>query len=67
MPELFKVREIALKEGALMSTLSGSGSTYFNLVYKDDAYNVFSSLKSYFPEFNVKILNFDNLGVKVYK
>jgi homoserine kinase len=50
-----------------MSTLSGSGSTYFNLVYKDDAYNVFSSLKSYFPEFNVKILNFDNLGVKVYK
>jgi homoserine kinase len=67
MPELFKVREIALKEGALMSTLSGSGSTYFNLVYKDDAYNVFNALKSYFPEFNVKILNFDNLGVKVYK
>jgi len=67
VPELFKVREIALKEGALMSTLSGSGSTYFNLVYKDDAYNVFNALKSYFPEFNVKILNFDNLGVKVYK
>jgi len=67
VPELFKVREIALREGALMSTLSGSGSTYFNLVYKDDAYNVFSALKSYFPEFNVKILNFDNLGVKVYK
>lgn len=67
VPELFKVREIALREGALMSTLSGSGSTYFNLVYKDDAYNVYSALKSYFPEFNVKILHFDNIGVKVYR
>lgn len=67
VPELFKVREIALREGALMSTLSGSGSTYFNLVYKDDAYNVYNALKSYFPEFNVKILHFDNIGVKVYR
>jgi homoserine kinase len=67
LPELFKVREIALREGALMSTLSGSGSTYFNLVYKDDAYNVYSALKNYFPEFNVRMLNFDNLGVKVYR
>ena len=67
LPELFKVREIALREGALMSTLSGSGSTYFNLVYKDDAYNVYSALKSYFPEFNVKILYFDNVGVKVFR
>ena len=67
IPELFKVREIALREGALMSTLSGSGSTYFNLVYKDDAYNVYSALKSYFPEFNVKILYFDNVGVKVFR
>jgi len=66
VPELFKVREIALREGALMSTLSGSGSTYFNLVYRDDAYNVYSALKSYFPEFNVRILNFDNSGVKVF-
>jgi len=67
VPELFKVREIALREGALMSTLSGSGSTYFNLVYRDDAYNVYSALKAYFPEFNVKILNFDNIGVRVYR
>jgi homoserine kinase len=67
VPELFKVREIALREGALMSTLSGSGSTYFNLVYRDDAYNVYSALKSYFPEFNIKILNFDNIGVKVFR
>jgi len=67
VPDLFKVREIALREGALMSTLSGSGSTYFNLVYRDDAYNVYSALKAYFPEFNVKMLNFDNSGVKVFR
>jgi homoserine kinase len=66
MPELFKVREIALREGALMSTLSGSGSTYFNLAYKDDAYSIYNALKENFKEFDVKILYFDNVGVKVY-
>jgi homoserine kinase len=66
VPELFKVREIALREGALMSTLSGSGSTYFSLAYKDDAYNIYAALKDYFPEYTVKILNFDNSGVKIY-
>jgi homoserine kinase len=66
VPDLFKVREIALREGALMSTLSGSGSTFFNLAYKDDAYSIYSSLRDNFKDFNVKILNFDNLGVKVY-
>jgi homoserine kinase len=50
-----------------MSTLSGSGSTYFNLVYKDDVYNVYSALKSYFPDFTVKMLYFDNVGVKVFR
>ncbi|NPA55244.1 MAG: homoserine kinase [Epsilonproteobacteria bacterium] len=67
IPELFKVREIALREGALMSTLSGSGSTYFNLAYRDDAYSIYSALKSYFPNFTVKMLNFDNVGVKVFR
>jgi homoserine kinase len=66
VPDLFKVREIALREGALMSTLSGSGSTFFNLAYKDDAYSIYSSLRDNFKDFTVKILNFDNLGVKVY-
>jgi homoserine kinase len=66
VPDLFKVREIALREGALMSTLSGSGSTFFNLAYKDDAYSIYSALKDNFRDFNIKILNFDNLGVKVY-
>ena len=66
IPELFRVREIALREGALMSTLSGSGSTFFNLAYKDDAYSIYAALKDNFKDFTVKILNFDNLGVKVY-
>jgi len=66
IPELFKIREIALREGALMSTLSGSGSTFFNLAYKDDAYNIYAVLKDNFKDFEVKILYFDNIGVKVY-
>ena len=37
MPELFEVQKVALKHGALMSTLSGSGSTFFNLAYDKDA------------------------------
>ncbi len=37
MPELFEVQKIALESGALMSTLSGSGSTFFTLCYGDDA------------------------------
>ena len=64
--ELFRVREIALREGALMSTLSGSGSTFFNLAYKDDAYSIYNVLRDNFKDFNVKILQFDNVGVKVY-
>ena len=66
VPELFRIREIALREGALMSTLSGSGSTFFNLAYKDDAYAIYNALKDNFKEFEVKLLYFDNIGVKVY-
>ena len=66
IPELFKIREIALREGALMSTLSGSGSTFFNLAYKDDAYSIYNVLRDNFKDFTVKILQFDNVGVKVY-
>ncbi len=66
VPELFRVREIALREGALMSTLSGSGSTFFNLAYKDDAYSIYNVLRDNFKDFQVKIVQFDNVGVKVY-
>jgi len=37
LKELFGVRKIALKNGALMSTLSGSGSSFFSLTYEKDA------------------------------
>jgi homoserine kinase len=63
MPELFDVQKLALKHGALMSTLSGSGSTFFNLVYDKDADKIAQSLQARFPQFRVFILDLDNNGV----
>ncbi|EAK1830095.1 homoserine kinase, partial [Campylobacter jejuni] len=37
LPELFEVQKFALENKALMSTLSGSGSSFFSLAFKDDA------------------------------
>ena len=65
LPELFEVREIAYKNGALMSTLSGSGSTFFNLTYKDDAQKLCDILQTSFPQFSVKVYSFDNLGYQI--
>jgi homoserine kinase len=63
MPELFEVQKIALKNGALMSTLSGSGSTFFNLVYDKDAGKINQALQDAFPQFRVLTLNLDNHGI----
>jgi homoserine kinase len=63
MPELFDVQKVALKHGALMSTLSGSGSTFFNLAYDKDAENIAQALQSKFPHFRVFTLSLDNHGV----
>ena len=63
MPELFEVQKIALKNGALMSTLSGSGSTFFNLVYEKDAQKIAQELQVAFPQFRVMTLNLDNHGI----
>jgi len=63
MPELFEVQKVALKNGALMSTLSGSGSTFFNLTYDSDAEEIANSLKNKFPHFRVFTLALDNNGV----
>jgi homoserine kinase len=63
MPELFDVQKLALKQGALMSTLSGSGSTFFNLVYDKDAEKIAQSLQNRFPHFRVFTLSLDNNGV----
>ncbi|MDN2920450.1 homoserine kinase, partial [Campylobacter jejuni] len=37
LPELFEVQKFALENKAFMSTLSGSGSSFFSLAFKDDA------------------------------
>ncbi len=65
MPELFYVQKIALRNGALMSTLSGSGSTFFNLVYEEDAKNLISKLQKNFSHFKIFSCDFDNDGIKV--
>jgi homoserine kinase len=67
MKELFEVREIALKSGALMSTLSGSGSSFFNLVKADDAPKVATALKNAFGMFRVEIFELDNNGFEIVK
>lgn len=36
-PVLFKVQKTALECGALMSTLSGSGSSFLNICYQEDS------------------------------
>jgi homoserine kinase len=46
-----------------MSTLSGSGSTFFNMVYDTDAAMVANKFSQKFPEFIVKTLDFDNNGL----
>jgi len=63
LPELFTVQRVAYESGALMSTLSGSGSTMFSLVYDDDSAMIANKFKQKFPDFNVKILDFDNDGL----
>jgi len=63
IPELFDVQKLALKNGALMSTLSGSGSTFFNLVYEKDADKMAKALSTRFPQFRVFTLPLDNNGV----
>jgi homoserine kinase len=46
-----------------MSTLSGSGSTFFSLVYDEDASMIANKFTQKFPDFNVKVLDFDNNGL----
>jgi len=67
LPELFSVQKVAYESGALMSTLSGSGSTFFNMAYDSDAPMIANRLKQKFPDFNVKILDFDNNGLLIEK
>jgi homoserine kinase len=65
MPELFAVQKVALRNGALMSTLSGSGSTFFNIAYEKDAIRLSKKLEENFPHFKIVVCDFDNDGVSV--
>lgn len=65
LPELFEVKKIAMNNGALMSTLSGSGSTFFNLVYKKDSQKLAYVLQKRFEDFRVLELNFNNSGFEI--
>ncbi len=64
MKELFEVQKTALLNGALMSTLSGSGSSFFNMCYEDDADYLSKKLKNAFPQFRVETYKFNNIGYK---
>jgi homoserine kinase len=67
MKELYEVQKHALLNGALMSTLSGSGSSFFNLVHADDAEYLQEKLKQKFPRFRVETYNFNNTGYIIEK
>jgi len=67
IPELEDVRSVALDSGALMSTLSGSGSSFFSLVYAKDAKFIANSLKNRFANFAVEIFDLDNNGYCIYE
>lgn len=64
-PTLFTVRKEAMKNGALMSVLSGSGSSFLNICYRDDAPKIASALSKKFSEFRVLELEFDNNGISI--
>ena len=65
LKELFDVRKIALKNGALMSTLSGSGSSFFSMTYEKDAQKLVKVLKESFEAFKVASFDFDNIGYEI--
>ena len=67
LPDLFSVQKVAYESGALMSTLSGSGSTFFSMAYDEDAGMIANKLSQKFPDFVVKVLDFDNNGLIIEK
>lgn len=65
LPLLFEVQKLALENGALMSVLSGSGSSFFSLVYVDDAKRISAKMQEKFSNFECKVLEFDNNGFEI--
>ena len=48
-----------------MSSLSGSGSSFLNIVYKNDTKNLKDKLQDKFKSFRVEILDFDDEGLQI--
>ncbi|EAK0343959.1 homoserine kinase [Campylobacter jejuni] len=65
LPELFEVQKFALENKALMSTLSGSGSSFFSLAFKDDALALAKKMQTKFKDFSVQYLEFDDNGFEI--
>ncbi|RTJ74201.1 homoserine kinase [Campylobacter jejuni] len=65
LPELFEVQKFALENKALMSTLSGSGSSFFSLAFKDDALALANKMQTKFKDFRVQYLEFDDNGFEI--
>lgn len=65
LPELFEVQKFALENKALMSTLSGSGSSFFSLAFKDDALVLAKKMQTKFKDFSVQYLEFDDNGFEI--
>jgi homoserine kinase len=63
LPELFAIQKTAYEQGALMSTLSGSGSTFFSMAYDEDARKLHDLFAKQYPDYRVKTLDFDNHGI----
>jgi homoserine kinase len=62
-PRLFDVQSAAFEAGALMATLSGSGSSFFSLAGDlDAARKIASVLRARFSSFRTEIFEFDALG-----
>ena len=64
-PILFSVQKCALENGALMSTLSGSGSSFFNLCYEDDVNRLKDALQKRFYNFRIVDMKLDNEGLQI--
>ncbi|EDP3961788.1 homoserine kinase [Campylobacter jejuni] len=65
LPELFEVQKFALENKALMSTLSGSGSSFFSLAFKGDALALAKKMQTKFKDFRVQYLEFDDNGFEI--
>ncbi|KAA6226262.1 MULTISPECIES: homoserine kinase [unclassified Campylobacter] len=65
LPQLFEVQKFALENRALMSTLSGSGSSFFSLVFKDETTYFAQKMQDKFKDFKVICLEFNNKGFEI--